>query len=129
MRNQLKKFIGVTAALLMGLGAAPAADALDITLPPETASFKPSGLPGYGLVLENCKACHSAQYVQYQPPSSPRGYWEATVKKMKKTFGAPFADEDIPAMVDYLVKTYGAERDTADATPAPAMHRKDVTAD
>jgi len=28
---------------------------------------------------------------------------------MKKPFGAPFADEDIPAIVDYLVKTYGAE--------------------
>ena len=28
---------------------------------------------------------------------------------MKSPFGAPFADEDIPAIVDYLVKTYGAE--------------------
>jgi hypothetical protein len=28
---------------------------------------------------------------------------------MKTPFGAPFADEDIPAIVDYLVKTYGAE--------------------
>jgi len=34
-----------------------------------------------------------------QPPSSPRGYWEATVRKMKKTFGAQFADEDVAAMV------------------------------
>ena len=29
---------------------------------------------------------------------------------MKKPFGAQFPDEDVPAMVDYLVKTYGAER-------------------
>src|SRR5438046_9752049 len=57
--------------------------------------------------------CHSAQYVQSQPPSSPRGYWEATVKKMKKPFGAQFPDDDIPAIVDYLVKTYGAERGAA----------------
>jgi len=34
---------------------------------------------------------------------------------MKKPFGAPFPDEDIAAMVDYLVKTYGAER----AKPTP----------
>ena len=47
--------------------------------------------------------------MQYQPSSSPRAYWEATVKKMKKPFGAPFSDEDIPAIVDYLVKTYGTE--------------------
>jgi sulfite dehydrogenase len=96
--------------MLLGLiMALPAASALQVTLPAETASFKPSDLPGYALVQRDCLICHSAQYVQYQPSSSPRAYWEATVKKMKKPFGAPFADEDIPAIVDYLVKTYGTE--------------------
>lgn len=95
--------------VLLGLIAAlPTASALEITLPPEIASFKPSDLPGYALVQRDCLICHSAQYVQYQPTSSPRSYWEATVKKMQKPFGAPFADEDIPAIVDYLAKTYGA---------------------
>ena len=42
-------------------------------------------------------------------PSSRRSYWEVTMKKMKTPFGAPFADEDIPAIVDYLVKTYGTD--------------------
>ena len=97
---------GVLLGLFMAI---PAAYALEITLPPETASFKPSELPGYLLVQQDCLICHSAQYVQSQPPSMPRSYWEATVKKMKKPFGAPFADDDIPAIVDYLVKTYGAD--------------------
>jgi sulfite dehydrogenase len=88
-----------------------AALALDIQLPPETAAYRPSALPGYRLVQQNCMVCHSAQYVQTQPPSSPRAYWEATVKKMKDPFGAPFRESDIPAMVDYLAKTYGAERE------------------
>ena len=48
-----------------------------------------------------------------QPPASSRAYWDATVRKMKKPFGALFPDEDVPAMVDYLVKTYGAERGAA----------------
>jgi hypothetical protein len=101
---------GRMAPLLLGLiTVLPTASALQITLPPETASFKPSDLPGYALVQRDCLICHSAQYVQYQPSTSPRTYWEATVKKMKKPFGAPFADEDIPAIVDYLVKTYGTE--------------------
>ncbi|WP_395400422.1 c-type cytochrome [Pseudoduganella sp. UC29_106] len=86
------------------------ASAAEIVLPPETAAYKPSQLPGYQLVQTNCLLCHSAHYSQMQPPSSARAYWEATVKKMKKPFGAQFADEDIPAMVDYLVKTYGAEK-------------------
>jgi cytochrome c5 len=88
------------------------------TLPPETAAYGASDLPGYQLVQRNCAGCHSAQYVAMQPPSSPRAWWDATVKKMKKPFGAPFPDEDVPAMVDYLVKTYGAERKTAPAAGA-----------
>ena len=96
-------------SVLLGLIVAlPTASALDITLPLENTSFKPSDLPGYALVQRDCLICHSAQYVQYQPSSSPRSYWEATVKKMQKPFGAPFADEDIPSIVDYLAKTYGA---------------------
>jgi len=99
------------AAALAAIGAASApALALEIKLPPETAMYKPSDLPGYQLAQQNCLICHSAQYVQTQPPGSPRAYWEATVKKMQKPFGAPLKDEDIPAIVDYLSKTYGAEQ-------------------
>ncbi|MCA3191700.1 MULTISPECIES: cytochrome c [unclassified Cupriavidus] len=90
--------------------AASNARPLEIKLPQETASYKPSTLPGYNLALQNCMICHSAQYVSTQPSTSTRAYWDATVKKMKKPFGAPLKDEDIPAIVDYLVKTYGAEQ-------------------
>ncbi len=81
-------------------------------MPPETATYRQSALPGYALVQRNCLTCHSAQYVSTQP-RLPRSYWEATVKKMKKPFGALFPDEDIPAMVDYLSRTYGSEGWTA----------------
>ncbi len=96
--------------LIASSGVVAGVRALDITLPPETAEYRASPLPGYQLVRQNCLICHAAQYVQYQPRTSARAYWEATVVKMKKTFGAPFADGDIQPMVDYLVKTYGAER-------------------
>lgn len=104
-------------AILTAL-AAPATYAAQIDLPPETAVFKPSTLPGYELAQRNCMLCHSVHYIQTQPPQMTRAYWEATVKKMKKPFGAPFPEADIPAMVDYLVKTYGAER--GGAAPAAA---------
>jgi hypothetical protein len=110
----LPAVLSLLIALTGVLASLSTAYALDITLPLETAAYKPSNLPGYHLVQQNCLICHSAQYVLYQPPSSPRGYWEAAVKKMKTPFGATFADDDIPVMVDYLVKTYGAERS---ATP------------
>lgn len=119
----------------LALSAAGGACALEIHLPPETATYKPSELPGYQLVQRNCMTCHAAQYASSQPPASPRAYWEATVKKMKKPFGAQFDDADVPAMVDYLVKTYGVERGAAApgaviakpvAAAAPAASGKDV---
>ena len=112
----------------IGLLAAVPAFALDIALPPETAVFKPSALPGYALVQHNCMICHSVHYIQSQPFSSPRSYWDATVKKMKKPFGAQFSDEDIPDMVDYLVKIYGAERGAvAPAAAAATVKPADAT--
>jgi len=106
-----KNVLAVIASL-----ATSSAFALDIILPPEAISYRHSDQPGYLLVLQNCLTCHSAHYPQMQPGTSARGYWEATVKKMKKPFGAQFPDADIPAIVDYLVKNYGAERGTTTAT-------------
>ncbi len=122
MNSQQSKLSVVTlaAASFIAMSATTTAMALDIKLPQETASYAASSLPGYNLALQNCMTCHSAQYVATQPTSSSRAYWEATVKKMKKPFGAPLKDEDIPAIVDYLVKTYGAERGSAASPATPA---------
>ena len=57
-----------------------------------------------------CVACHSAEYMLYQPPTAARPYWDAMVKRMKTIFNAPIEDADMPLIVDYLVKTYGNEQ-------------------
>ena len=93
-----------------------AAQALTINLPAESAVYKESALPGYALVQRNCMTCHSAHYAQMQPPL-PRSYWEATVKKMVKPFGARIDETEIPAMVDYLVDAYGIK------TPLPTASK------
>lgn len=81
-----------------------------IQLPPDGVQLKPSPLPGYAKAQANCVACHSAEYMLYQPPTAPRGYWETMVKRMQVVFKAPVADADMPEIVDYLVKTYGNEQ-------------------
>ena len=78
-----------------------------INLPPDGMQLKPSDLPGYAKAQANCVACHSAEYMLYQPPNAARPYWEAMVKRMKAIFKAPIDDADMPAIVDYLAKTYG----------------------
>ena len=103
------RLTALTAAVAALAAMTSTAEQRTITLPPETVVFKESSLPGYQLVQRNCIGCHSAHYVQMQPPTLARTYWENTVKRMKKPFGAQFPDEDVAAMADYLVKTYGAE--------------------
>ncbi|MGZ5181749.1 MAG: SorB family sulfite dehydrogenase c-type cytochrome subunit [Ramlibacter sp.] len=100
------------AALLCVALASGAAQATvkTIVLPPDTVQLKPSSLPGYAKAQAQCVACHSAEYMLYQPPSAPRPYWDAMVKRMKNVFKAPVNDADLPDIVDYLVKTYGNEQ-------------------
>jgi len=81
-----------------------------IVLPPDGVELRPSSLPGYAKAHDHCVACHSAEYFQYQPPTAPRGYWEAMVKRMRLVFKAPVDDADITDLVDYFVRTYGAEQ-------------------
>lgn len=59
--------------------------------------------------VASCGACHSAEYVTTQPRglANPRAFWQAEVVKMRGAYGAPIEDADIPAIVDYLVATYG----------------------
>ena len=100
----------VLSALVLGTGVVALADAKTITLPMEGPPLKASPLPGYAKAQANCVACHSAEYMLYQPPTAARPYWEAMVTRMKVVFKAPIDDADMPVIVDYLVKTYGNEQ-------------------
>jgi hypothetical protein len=98
------------AALTISFTGIAAAGAKSIDLPPDGVQLKPSALPGYAKAQANCVVCHSAEYMQYQPPTAPRPYWDAMVKRMKTVFKAPINDADMPEIIDYLAKTYGNEQ-------------------
>lgn len=90
-------------ALALSLSAVRAGE-VSITLPTETAVFRPG--KGAELAQANCLICHSADYISMQPPM-PRKFWDATVKKMKEKFGAPAPDESLVALAAYLTAAYG----------------------
>ena len=98
------------AVVLLAVSALAQAGSKSIDLPPDGVQLKPSILPGYAKAQAICAACHSAEYMQYQPPTAARPYWEAMVKRMKTVFKATVDDADIPLIVDYLAKTYGNEQ-------------------
>ena len=87
-------------------GAAP----LSITLPPETAAFKPSTMPGYALAQQKCSVCHSADYINFQPPGLSMAQWTAEAGKMQHVYGAPISDRDVSVIGAYLAVTYGSAK-------------------
>jgi hypothetical protein len=105
-----RKALVTTAAAVLALGLTGLSQSKTIELPPDGAQLKASSLPGYAKARANCVACHSAEYMLYQPATAPRPYWEAMVKRMKQVFKAPVDEADMPDIVDYLVKTYGNEQ-------------------
>jgi cytochrome c551/c552 len=104
---------------------------LTITLPPETAALKPSTLPGYPLAQQKCSTCHSADYINFQPPGMSLAQWTAEAGKMQHVYGAPISDQDVTVIGAYLAATYGSAKasdaevlaasnpSAGQATPAP----------
>lgn len=92
-----------TAAAAASVG--PPKGKATITLPGDAGmTFKPG--PGAAPTMGACLTCHSSAYVSTQPALT-KAQWNAEVVKMKNVYGAPIADDQIPAIVDYLTANYG----------------------
>jgi cytochrome c551/c552 len=97
------------ALTLLGAGGASAAPQ-DIKLPAENVKLKPAKLPGYGIAMQKCAICHSADYVAYQPPGLSLAQWTAEMKKMQRAYGAPIDDAEVEQLGAYLAVAYGAAK-------------------
>ena len=97
----------------------------DIKLQPDSSKLRPSKLPGYAIAMQKCAICHSADYVNYQPPGMTQTQWTAEMTKMQHTYGAPISDDEVKQVGAYLAVAYGSAKATdasviAASTPAPA---------
>ena len=97
----------------------------DIKLQPDTSKLRPSKLPGYAIAMQKCAICHSADYVNYQPPGMTQTQWTAEMAKMQHTYGAPISDDEVKQLGAYLAVAYGSAKATdasviAASTPASA---------
>ncbi|MBB3238837.1 cytochrome c551/c552 [Pseudomonas sp. Tn43] len=121
------------------LAAMASAAPLSITLPPETAAFKPSALPGYSLAQQKCSTCHSADYINFQPPGMTLAQWTGEASKMQHVYGAPISDQDVKIIGAYLAVTYGsahasdadvlaASNPSANQPPAASVAKDDAMA-
>ena len=72
---------------------------------PDPARIFPGGNEA-DAINNNCLACHSAGMVLTQPHLS-RSDWQAEVDKMRNTYKAPVAANDVSAIVEYLANLSG----------------------
>jgi sulfite dehydrogenase (cytochrome) subunit B len=89
---------------MASFGLVSPAEAATYALPDETAMLRPG--PGVEAAENNCKACHSADYLSMQPPKKGEAFWGAEVQKMIKVYHAPIGEADAKTITDYLAQTY-----------------------
>lgn len=94
--------------LLLAALAAMAAPAVISPAAADETQIKLKDGPGKAAVETNCAGCHSLDYIPMNSPFLDRGKWDATIKKMIGPYGAPIDAKDVPAILDYLTKNYGA---------------------
>ena len=91
----------------LAAAAEPTVSGNNVTLKTVTVTYPSSTrvFPGVGAgadaINANCVTCHSASMVFVQPPLSKQT-WTNEVTKMRKVYGAPIAEADVPAIIDYL---------------------------
>ena len=88
------------------LAAAAFAQPVSIDLPigdtpPELAD------PASEVVVNNCSACHSLDYITTQPRGKGEQFWRDSVAKMVNVYKAPLAPEDADAVAAELARKFG----------------------
>jgi len=104
-------YASIATVLFAGLSLVAAAPlssfkSVNVELPSGDRMF-PEG-PNSDAINNNCLTCHSADMVLNQP-TLQRNVWQAEVDKMRKTYKAPIAEEDVKPIVDYLARTKGTD--------------------
>ena len=75
-------------------------------LPEETLPAELSD-PGAEIVVNNCTACHSLEYVTTQPRGMGDKFWTDEVTKMVKVYGAAVEPADAEAIAKLLAERFG----------------------
>jgi hypothetical protein len=93
---------GATALLAASAVAEPGNIDLPIgETPPELAG------PASEVVVNNCSACHSLDYITTQPRGKGEQFWRDTVAKMINAYKAPISPEDADAVGTELARKFG----------------------
>lgn len=91
-------------AALLAAAAFARSSAIELPIgdtPPELAD------PASEVVVNNCSACHSLDYITTQPRGKGEQFWRDAVAKMVNVYKAPIAPEDADAVGTELARKFG----------------------
>jgi cytochrome c1 len=97
--------------MLLDRGAEP--DIVAARMEPVSYQLPDEAIPaelsdaGAEIVINNCTACHSLEYVTTQPSGMGEKFWTDEVTKMVKVYGAPVAPADAEAIAKLLSERFG----------------------
>ncbi len=63
--------------------------------------------PASEVVVNNCSACHSLDYITTQPRGKGEQFWRDAVAKMVNVYKAPLSPEDADAVGTVLARKFG----------------------
>lgn len=63
--------------------------------------------PASEVVVNNCSACHSLDYITTQPRGKGEQFWRDAVAKMINVYKAPISPEDADAVGTELARKFG----------------------
>src|SRR5271163_457968 len=93
-------------AILLGATLPTAAMAIELKSVEVELPYSDQEVPGGSeaeAINNNCRSCHSADFVLSQP-NLPRAIWDAEVRKMIKVMKATISSKDATEILDYLAK-------------------------
>jgi mono/diheme cytochrome c family protein len=93
-----------TGAALLAAAAVAQPARIELPLgetPPELAD------PASEVVVNNCSACHSLDYITTQPRGKGAQFWKDSVAKMITVYKAPISPEDADAVGATLARKFG----------------------
>ena len=103
MIRPVKLALAIGAALLAAAAfGQPAAIELPLGgTPPELAD------PASEVVVNNCSACHSLDYITTQPRGKGEQFWRDAVAKMVNVYKAPVSPDDANTVAATLARKFG----------------------
>lgn len=104
----MKSALRLAPLIAIGLAVAGAVSAqtLGYQLPPTPTPPELADAEAQ-VVVANCSACHSLDYIVIQPRGRGEQFWRDSVTKMVTTYGAPIAPEQAREVGTVLARRFG----------------------